>query len=182
MKNPKQDIMEYMMKTKKKKIITFIALHLLGFFVFYLFFMPKSIPRKPFYDLNMLSVESIEIVSASAGRKIDGVYLLDEDKEKVLSIIRDIKIKGRTDDSDSSDLSFQSIWPEMFCIKTREGETIRIGLNRLTAYYEPIDPIVIIDFIEYNANKKSTKKCEELLNYYESLLNKYELDTRLLYF
>ena len=133
--------------------------------------MPKSMPRKPFKNLSMLNVNSVEIVTADGGHKEDGVYLLQEDEEKVLSIIRDIKIKGRYDDSDANDKSIAGgrVYSEMFCIRTRDGKTIRIGLSDFTDML----PIIYIDFIEYDLNPRSIEKCEELYSLYSSLAIKY---------
>ena len=159
------------MNTKKKKIIIFVALYLLCFSAFCLFLMPKSMPRKPFKYISMLNINSIEIVRADLGQKNDGVFLLQEDEEKVISIIRDIKIKGRHDDSDDNYLGMAGgiVYSEMFCIRTREGKTVRIGLS---SYTEKI-PIIYIDFIEYDLNPRSVQKCEELYNLYDNLLSKY---------
>jgi len=159
------------MKTKTKKILIFIALYLICFSLFHLFFMPKSMPRKPFKNLSMLNVNSVEIVKADSGYKKDGVYLLQEDEEKVLSIIRDIKIKGRHNDSDANYLGMAGgrVYTEMFCIRTREGKTIRIGLSDFTDKL----PIIYIDFIEYDLNPRSIEKCEELYSLYNSLAIKY---------
>jgi len=168
---------------KSKKILVFVSSLLLCFLAFCLFVLPSDMPKKPFINLSMLNVNSVEIVNANAGHKIDGIYLLDVDSQKLLSIISDIKIKGRVDDEkfDYEVLNY-SYWPEMFCIRMRDGKTLRIGINRFTSYYEPIEPILYIDFVEYNVNKESTAKCEELINFYEALAQKYGLDTRLLYF
>ena len=175
MKNPKQDIMEYMMKTKKKKIITFIALYLICLSLFHLFFMPKAMPRKPFEHLSLLNVNSVEIVKANCGKKKDGVYLLQEDEKKVLSLIKDIRITGRADDSDENfSVNMEGHgYTEMFCIRTRDGKTIRVGVKSFRHYSEPQSPILYIDFIEYDLNPRSIEKCEELYSLYSSLAIKY---------